>query len=167
MTAPGTDLGFPAYVAQRRPALLRAAWAITGDPHTAEDLVQDALVKVAERWHLIREPRAVDAYVRRAMLNQHRSATRRPYARHERPTGHVPDGVVPSAGHDETDDLWALVVTLPPRQRCAVALRYFEGLSELETAAALRCSQGTVKSNTSRGLATLRRLVHDTERYIA
>ena len=164
------DETFEEYVAQRRPALLRSAWAITGDRHAAEDLVQEALVKVGERWHLIREPRAVDAYVRRALVNGHRTAIRRPQSRHEHVTGHLPDGVVPAETSSQGPgaDLWPLVAALPPRQRCAVALRYYEGLTEVETAEVLRCSLGTVKSNTSRGLATLRRLAaHDPERFIA
>ncbi len=170
------DTDCTAYVADRRPALLRAAVAIAGDPHTAEDLLQAALAKVCSRWELIREPRALDGYVRRTMRNQYASWCRESWRRHERPSdrlpelladlGREPGGEAPPPGREHA--LWPLVSALPPRQRSAVVLRYYEGLTEAETSQVLRCSLGTVKSNTSRGLATLRRLaVHDPERFIA
>jgi RNA polymerase sigma-70 factor (sigma-E family) len=164
--APAVHDDFAAYVAERRPALLRAAWAITGDPDTAEDLLQSALARVCDRWGSIREPRAADAYVRRTMANQYASWFRQPWRTRERATADVPEPherwrqcatAQPGAGRE----LWPLVASLPPKQRSAVALRYYEGLSEIETARVLRCSLGTVKSNTSRGLATLRRLARE------
>lgn len=168
MTAPLTSLpspdvpDFAAYVAARRPALLRAACAIAGDPHSAEDLLQTALINVAPRWETIRDPRAIDAYVRRAMRNQHASWFRQPWRRRERATADLPEPqtrwhpCTTRAGDENA--LWPLVEALPPRQRSAVVLRYYEGLSEAEASRVLRCSLGTIKSNTSRGLSTLRRL---------
>ena len=158
----GTDRDFAAYVAERRPALLRWARAVAGDPHTAEDLLQAALVRVLPHWGDLREPAAADAYVRRTILRQHNSWQRQPWRRDERPTEVVPE---PDASHDLPDspdpyvgaELWRLVSVLPAQQRAAVALRFYEGLSVAETAAVLGCSPGTVKSNTSRGLAALRR----------
>ena len=177
MTAPPTSLpgpdlpdlrdppelpDFASYVAARRPALLRAACAIAGDPHSAEDLLQTALINVAPRWEAIRDPRAVDAYVRRAMRNQHASWFRQPWRKRERATADLPEPQSRwnpcTARLDGGGGLWPLVESLPPRQRSAVVLRYYEGLSEAETSRVLRCSLGTVKSNTSRGLSTLRRL---------
>ena len=170
---------FATYVATRRAALLRAATAITGDPHSAEDLLQSALASVCSRWESLRDHRAADAYVRRAMVNHHASWYRQAWRRHERSFGQLPEpqrrwadgatGAAAAAGDHGSPDggahggrsLWPLVAGLPPRQRAAVALRYYEGLSEAETARVLGCSLGTVKSNTSRGLATLRRLVMD------
>jgi RNA polymerase sigma-70 factor (sigma-E family) len=160
---PDTGPDFATYVAQRRPALLRAAHAITRDPDTAEDLLQSALASVFPRWHALRRHGAADAYVRRAMVNQHASWFRGSWRTRERVTDEVPepDGPGPdpldpaAAGPDRR--LWRLVATLPPRQRQTVVLRYYEGLTELETATVLRCSVGTVKSNTHRGLAALRR----------
>jgi RNA polymerase sigma-70 factor (sigma-E family) len=152
---------FATYVEQRRPALLRAAHAITRDPDTAEDLLQAALAGVLPRWHTLRHHGAADAYVRRAMVNQHASWFRESWRTRERPTGEVPEprtavAVHPAAAVPDRR-LWRLVATLPPRQRQTVVLRYYEGLTELETATVLRCSVGTVKSNTHRGLASLRR----------
>ncbi|MFC5175954.1 SigE family RNA polymerase sigma factor [Nocardioides taihuensis] len=149
-----------AWVTAHRPALLRAARAIAGDPDRAEDLLHGALVRVLPRWSSIRDHGAAEAYVRRTMENLQRSWYRRASHRHERATA-----VVPEPEPDPWSDpaplvaevpLWPLVAGLPARQRAAVVLRFYEGLSVAETAAALGCSTGTVKSNTSRGLDTLR-----------
>ena len=160
---------FAAYVAARRPALLRWARAVAGDPHTAEDLLQDSLVRVLPRWDDLRERAAADAYVRRTITRQYVSWQRQPWRRDEVVSADLPDAgpdlgpgpvtgpatdVVPGSGCR----LWDLVLALPPQQRAAVALRYYEQLSVAEAAAVLGCSTGTVKSNTSRGIAALRRL---------
>ena len=158
---------FAAYVANRRPALLRAARAISGDTDVAEDLLQAALVSVCSRWETLRDHRAADGYVRRTMVNQLASWHRSAYRRRECPLAVLPEPDPRWRGEDERGDghaLWPLVVALPPRQRSAVVLRYYEGLSEAETSAVLRCSLGTVKSNTHRGLSTLRRWAHDLDR---
>jgi RNA polymerase sigma-70 factor (sigma-E family) len=156
---PGEAEDLTSFVLARRPALLRAARAITGDEHTAEDLLQATLVSVLPRWEGLREPRAADAYVRRAMVNQHHSWYRQPWRRHERTVSWLPDQHVPDAAPPD-HGLWPLVAALPAAQRSAVVLRFYEGLSVAEAAAVLGCSTGTVKSNTSRGLAALRRVVH-------
>ena len=151
------------YLAERRPALLRAARAIARNNQDAEDLLQSALASVCVRWSGIRDHRAADAYVRRAMVNQHASWFRQKWRTHERVTETVPE---PRTGGEppEAEELvlWPLVVALPPKQRSAVVLRYYEDLSEAETAGALSCSRGTVKSNTSRGVASLRRTISGT-----
>ena len=156
----GTDADFASYVTARRPALLRFARAVAGDPHTADDLLQAALVKVLPRWQDLRDRDAADGYVRRTIANLHVSWHRQPWrhaeqsvawlTEHEGASHAVPDADV-DAGH-----LWSLVQALPPVQRATVALRYYEELSVAETAAVLGSSTGTVKSNTSRALATLR-----------
>ena len=154
---------FEAYVAQRRPALLRWARVVAGDPHSAEDLLQDSLVRVLPHWESIRERAAADAYVRRTITRQYVSWQRRRWRRDEIVSARVPEAAL--AAEVESDDgaeLWHLVLQLPPQQRTTVALRFLEQLSVAETAAVLGCSIGTVKSNTSRGLATLRRLATDT-----
>lgn len=155
-------IGFADYVARQRPALLRAARAIAGDADLAEDLLQCALVRVLPHWSDIREPAAANAYTRRAMHNQHVSWCRQGWRNHERSVAVVPD-VNPSYDRRPGGDpvLWQLVAALPSAQRSAVALRYYEGLSVNEAAQALGCSPGTVKSNASRGLASLRRLIAD------
>jgi RNA polymerase sigma-70 factor (sigma-E family) len=155
-----TSSDFAEYVAEKRPALLRAARAICGDPDLAEDLLQASLARVLPRWTSLREPGAADAYVRRAMLNQFRSWCRQPWRSRERATDDVPEPHPRWAKAPEPEelDVWPMVAALPRQQRSAVVLRFYEGLSVAETSAVLRCSSGTVKSNTSRGLASLRRL---------
>lgn len=154
---------FAAYVAERRPVLLRMARAITGDRDTAEDLLQSALVSVLPRWGTLRSRAAADAYVRRTMVNRHHSWYRQPWRRRELPVPELPDPPAPVAVADPMeiadthDSVWALVSALPERQRATLVLRFYEGLSERETALALGTSLGTVKSNTSRALASLRR----------
>jgi RNA polymerase sigma-70 factor (sigma-E family) len=159
----GTDLDFASYVTARRPALLRWAWSVAGDPHTAEDLVQASLVRVLARWDTLRDPAAADAYVRRTITHQFISWHRQPWRRDEVSTAALPERTTATAPAPEADgQLWSLVQELPAQQRAAVALRYYEELSVAETATVLGCSTGTVKSNTSRGLAALRRLAADT-----
>jgi RNA polymerase sigma-70 factor (sigma-E family) len=154
---------FATWVAASRPALLRAAWAITGDPDLAEDVLHSALASVLPKWGDLRDRRAANAYVRRAMVNHHHSWHRRPQNRLEQPVAVLPEPAAVATGSGEsvaTADqgrrLWELVLALPRQQRAAVVLRYYEGLSEAETAHALGVSLGAVKSNTSRGIANLR-----------
>lgn len=160
-------LDFESFVARTRPALLRKARYLTGEHHGAEDLVQTVLMKAYTSWDGLREPAAVNAYLRRAMVNQATSTWRRASRRHERSVVTVPEprrpgNVVPppkdGPAPDDRKLLWELVQRLPEQQRRAVVLRYYEELSEAETAQVLGVSVGTVKSNTSRGLQTLRRL---------
>lgn len=153
----GRDAEFSAWLEARQSSLMRTAWALTGNPHDAADLVQGAVAKLYLKWDDIADRGATDAWVRRVMVNDHTSLWRRAFKRRERSTDLVPETAV----HDVTDDgtsaaLWAHVHSLPPRQRAAVVLRYYEQLSEAETAEILGVSVGTVKSQTSRALATLR-----------
>jgi RNA polymerase sigma-70 factor (sigma-E family) len=148
---------FQDYVLARRRSLLRTAWLLTGDWQTAEDLVQTALMRCYPKWSRI-EPGAADAYVRRTMVNLHASAWRRRW-RGEVPTRQLPEHAALTDEYAATDERQTLLValaTLTPRQRAAVVLRYFEDLSEADTASALECSVGTVKSQTSKALAALR-----------
>jgi RNA polymerase sigma-70 factor (sigma-E family) len=162
----GPCLDFDDYVQRRRAALVRAAQALCHDQYRAEDIVQSALERTYVAWPRIRDPRAVDTYVRRAIYHEHVGAWRRRGHGAEVCTAEVSEPHrSPGEAHGSTlafDDrqrLWQLVLRLPPRQRAAVVLRYYEDLSEAETARVLACTVGTVKSNTSRGLATLRALV--------
>ena len=159
----GTEADFAAYVAERRPALLRWATVVAGDPHTAEDLVQASLVRVLPRWPGLREPAAADAYLRRTMANLHVSWHRQPWRRTERCVAWLPEPgpTSPPPMPSGPGGVWSLVLELPRVQRATIALRYYEGLSVAETAAVLGCSSGTVKSNCSRALATLRRRVEE------
>src|SRR4051794_13349355 len=158
--APMTDQAadFTAYLEARQQRLLRTAYLLTGDRHQAEDLLQTSLAKLYLAWDKVRDRGAVDAYVRRIMVNENNSLWRRGWKRREAPTDVVPET---SPVHDAYDEglgaaVWAVVATLPRRARAVVVLRYYEQLSEAETAEVLGISVGTVKSQTSRALAALR-----------
>ena len=148
---------FRAFVASRTPALLRSAYLLVGDHGQAEDLVQTALVKTYLAWSRIREPGAVESYVRRTMATTATSWWRGRRFR-ERVVETLPetaatDDLDPSL---ERDRLWSHLRQLPPRQRAVLVLRYYEGLSEAEIADSLGVSKGTVKSQNSKAMATLR-----------
>ena len=149
---------FRSYVVARSPALLRTAYMLTGNRADAEDLLQTALAKTYLAWDRIREREAVDGYVRRVMVNAQTSFWRRrrvsEYATDELPE--VAAGRDDTADLDLHDALWTALSALPKRQRAMVVLRYYEDLSEAETAQVMGVSVGTVKSTTSRALAKLR-----------
>ena len=146
---------FAQYVTLRLPALLRFGHALTGNPHDASDLVQDALERVGARWSSIDHDRgSADAYVRRSMLNARTSRWRR--RRRETLVAEIPDSTVQARDRLDDEPLWIALQTLPPRQRAVIVLRYYEDLSEAEIAGTLGISAGTVKSQASRAMATLR-----------
>ncbi len=152
------DADFTAYLQARQARLLGTAYLLTGDRHQAEDLVQTSLAKLYLAWDRVRDRESVDAYVRRIMVNENNSIWRRGWKRREFATGDLPEG---SPVHDVYDEglgaaVWEVVQTLPRKARAVVVLRYYEQLSEAETAAVLGISVGTVKSQASRALATLR-----------
>ena len=148
---------FRAYVSGRITALSRVAFLLTGDRHHAEDLVQVTLVRLARHWERVAGAGDPDRYVRRTMYSQHVSLWRRRWRgvdlRAEPPETAVPDTAA--------DVVRALVVRqalarLAPRQRAVLVLRYFEDLTEAETAEVLGCSVSTVKSQSRDALARLR-----------
>lgn len=150
-----TDVDFDAYVAARSRALLRTAYLLTHDHALAEDLLQTALSKAWFSWQRI--DGNPEPYVRRILVNTYASWWRRRW-NGELPTEELPE---PGAGDaartsDERSDLWDAMARLPRRQRAVIVLRYFEDLTEAETAATLGCSVGTVKSQASKALAKLR-----------
>ncbi|MET7961129.1 SigE family RNA polymerase sigma factor [Micromonospora zamorensis] len=149
---------FREFVAARSAALLRTAYLLTGDWATAEDLLQTALTKTYLAWKRLGGIEAVEPYARRVMVNTSTSWWRRRW-HGERPTEVLPE----RAGVDEIEQqldrdlLWRHLRELPNRQRAVLVLRYYEDMSEAQTAAMLDISPGTVKSQSSRALATLRR----------
>jgi RNA polymerase sigma-70 factor (sigma-E family) len=152
---------FRSYVVARSPALLRTAYLLTGSRADAEDLLQTALAKTYLAWDRIRDREALDGYVRRVMVNTQTSwwRRRRPeeYATDQLPERPVGDGSDDFASALTLHDaLWTALAGLPKRQRAMVVLRYYEDLSEAETAAVMGVSVGTVKSTTSRALTKLR-----------
>jgi RNA polymerase sigma-70 factor (sigma-E family) len=152
--------GFDSFVLARAGALRRSAWLLTGEPQLAEDLVQTALGKSYRVWTRM-APEEFEAYVRRVMFTSYLRWRRR-LSFHERPVEHLPDGTAPNAARPSGDLLNALR-TLPVRQRAVVVLRYFDDLTERETARVLGCSVGTVKSHTARALTALRQSTHLTD----
>ena len=152
---------FVEFVSARQYALQRFAFLLTSDHHAAEDLVQTALAKTFLTWGKLRDRGAADGYVRRIIVNEHSSLWRRAWKRNERPADQLPEQ--PASGRDieASDAMWQAIQTLPTRQRAAVVLRYYEDLTEAETAQVLNCSVGTVKSQTSRGIAALRASLAD------
>jgi len=155
---------FAAYVRARQRAFVRFAWLLTGDAYEAEDLVQSAFAKVYRRWdHIQGSP---DAYVRRSIVNEHASWWRRTWRHREVVDGPLVELLDPPAGGVEGHDaeLWTRVAGLPRQQRAVVVLRYYEDLTEAQTAQVLGCTVGTVKSHTSRALGALRVTMQGVER---
>ena len=156
------DAGFDAYVRQNGQALCRAAFLLTGDRHLAEDLVQTALAKVVGRWERVVAKGDPTPYLRIVIVRTAIAWRRRRWH------GEVPTSPLPETtdGNDDTrldgrDRLRQALLLLPTRQRAAVVLRFYEDLSEAETALTMGCSVGTVKSQTAKGLARLRTVLAD------
>jgi RNA polymerase sigma-70 factor (sigma-E family) len=155
------DADFRSFVQAREHALLRTAYLLTGDRHAAEDLLQGALEKAIRRWQHIREPAALEGYVRQIMYRDQVSAWRL------RPSREVLTELVPEprsapqpTPFDQVDDRASLrgaLLKLGRRQRAVLVLRFYEDLTEEQVAAALGVSLGTVKSQTARALENLRR----------
>lgn len=147
---------FAEFVRQALPGLLRYGHMLTGNPHDAADLVQTVLERVGARWQtIVRKNGDPGAYVRKAMVNAHISRWRR--SKRESLLAELPE--TPDAPHDdpfENEPLWAALRGLPPRQRAVMVLRYYEEMSEAEIAAVLGVSRGTVKSQASKAMTTLR-----------
>lgn len=158
-----TDGGFDDFVAARWSALFHLARLLTGgDRHRAEDLLQEALVKLWFAWPRVAD-QAPEAYVRKVLARAAaRSARRRWWG--ERPVGQLPEppsvGDV-SAAVAERSRLEAALSRLPPGQRAAVVLRYYQDLPEAQVAEALGCPLGTARSHAARGVARLRRILSD------
>jgi RNA polymerase sigma-70 factor (sigma-E family) len=149
---------FRAFVAARYPALVRTARLLVTDPTQAEDLTQNALLTTFVHWRSIREAHAAEAYTRTVLTRLAIKGGRRKW-RGERPTADLPESLVPGdryAGVDEADVVRRALAALPLEQRAVLVLRYYADLSEAQTAEALKCSVGTVKSRTSRALTALR-----------
>jgi RNA polymerase sigma-70 factor (sigma-E family) len=151
------DAGFDAFVRLHGQALCRAALLLTGDRHLAEDLVQTALAKVAGRWERVVANGDPLPYVRTVVVRTAIAWRRRRWH------GEVPTSPLPETSHtdlersvDGRDRLRRALLLVPPRQRAALVLRFYEDLSEADTATVMGCSVGTVKSQTAKGLARLR-----------
>lgn len=161
MSKPDPHASFEAYVHARNAALSRIAYLLTGDHHLAEDLVQQTLLRVVGRWERVVRAGDPDAYVRRVLYHQHIDWWRRRRATQvpgENPARSAPD---PSDAVVAAIAVRRALAQIAPRQRAVLVLRYFEDLSEAQTADTLGISVGTVKSQARDGLARLRLLAGD------
>lgn len=161
MALAGHDDALREFIAARRGPLLRSAFLLCGDVHEAEDLVQSTLVKVVLAGRRLDRIDNIEAYTRRTLMSVFISSRRRLWRR-EHPHAAPPDTT--EAAHGDLDMSLAVRTALaevPPRQRAVLVLRYWEDLSVEETAHILGVSTGTVKSQSARGLATLRSALGD------
>ncbi|GIJ51358.1 DNA-directed RNA polymerase sigma-70 factor [Virgisporangium aliadipatigenens] len=153
----GTDPAFVKFVQERSAALLRYGYVLTGDPHDAADLTQEALSRLGSSWSRVRSQDDPEGYVRTVMARLHISWWRR--RRRERSFGSVPEQAYTDVGFARTEaaaGLWRALAGLPPRQRAVLVLRYYESLADQEIATLLNISSTTVRSQAARGLAKLR-----------
>ncbi len=155
---------FELWVQARGGALARSAYLLTGDAHLAEDLLQETLTRVAQKWRKVVREGSPDPYARRVMHNLAVDAWRRRRARPAEVLGAVPAEL---AGRGDDADVERRVVLrdalarLTPRQRAVLSLRFYEDLTEVETASVLGCSVSTVKSTAREALARLRSVAPD------
>ncbi|GAB2459821.1 SigE family RNA polymerase sigma factor [Jatrophihabitans fulvus] len=156
MLREGQQVTFEQFLDERLRSLLKLAMVLCGSRPPAEDVVQEVLLRAHQQWSRIAAMDSPYGYVRAMVVNEHLSWRRR-NARTvtvaDVDTGSGPDHADTVAGRD---DLLRRLETLPPQQRAAIALRYFDDLPDDAIAEALQCSRGTVRSHISRGLATLR-----------
>lgn len=145
-------MDFEDFVRARGRALLRYGYVLTGNPHDAADLVQEALLKLSDRWRGVRNKQDPEGYVRTIMTRQHVSWWRR--RRKEDLTAEPPEG----SYHDTHSfgEIWRDLRALPPKQRTVLVLRYYEDLADEEIAQLMGISRATVRSQAFRALATLR-----------
>jgi RNA polymerase sigma-70 factor (sigma-E family) len=143
--------------------LRRSAYLLCGDWHLADDLAQQTLIKMHDAWPRIARRHQPVSYARKTLLRCWLDERRRPWRRSEERGDDVPEPLDhdadPARRHEHAlarDELLDALATVPPRQRAVLVLRFFESLSVEETARALGCSAGTVKSQTARGLTALR-----------
>ena len=147
------------FAAARLPALLRYAVMLTGDPHLAQDLVQETMVRIQLNWRRVSRAEAPEGYVRRMLTNQFLDWRRTSWWK--RVLLHPdPEGAAVTTDHaaavDARDEMWSRLARLPRQQRAALVLRYYEGLPDAEIAETLGCAVGTVRGYISRALSTLR-----------
>lgn len=150
--------GYREFVAGRMDQLRRTAFVLSGDWHSADDLVSATLVKLFRHWDRASTMDNPEAYARRVLLRAWLDERRRPWRR-EHARSAVPDRPTAERGTDQVIDRMALLdllAELPPKRRAVIVLRYFCDLSVEDAATTLNCSPGTVKSQTARALQTLR-----------
>ena len=157
---------FDAFVAGSGSRLLRTAYLLTGDQRAAEDLLQDALLRVWSRWSRVRAAEHPLAYARRVLVTTSVSRWRASRSRTagERLVAEPPETSTRDDQPDRDDELWQAVLSLPPRQRAVMVLAYYEDLTDADTADVLGCTVGTVKSQRAKALRSLRVRLAEEER---
>ncbi|WP_018686794.1 SigE family RNA polymerase sigma factor [Actinokineospora enzanensis] len=154
------DAEFGEYLDSRASVMRRTAYLLSGgDWHRAEDLVQTTLAKIYVAWPRLNRDGSVDAYSRKVMVRTAIDESRRAFRRRENVVEQLPEVGVEGPGVDDAVDVRRALAQLPAGQRAVVVLRYWEDLSVAETAQALGKSEGTIKSQAAKGLATLRKLL--------
>lgn len=154
------EQGFTDYFASRSGALRGTAYLLCGDWHRAEDLVQTAFVKLYRAWNRVSAHDTLDAYTRKILVRTYLDENRRGFFFREKPTADHDEVSAPPAGSPEDRLVLLHALTgVAPRQRAALVLRFWEDMSVEDTARAMGCTEGTVKSQTARGLDALRQLV--------
>lgn len=155
---------FGEFALARSPALRRTAYLLCGDWHQAEDLVQTALTRMYLVWRRVTRRDRLEGYLRQVVLRAYLDDRRRGWFRRESVCEELPDQpAAQPASCEERLVIFQALTKVPPGQRTVLLLRFWEDLGVEETAAVLGCSTGTVKSQTARGLATLRNLLQATE----
>jgi RNA polymerase sigma-70 factor (sigma-E family) len=164
------EQGFREFAVTHAASLRRTAFLFCGDWHTAEDLMQASLMKLYQAWHRVQQQDHVAAYARKILLRTWLDEKRRPWRRVEQRDGEMPELADSDADPELVSSrLWArelvgkALLKVPPRQRAVLVLRYFEDLSVTDVAAVMGCTEGTVKSQTARGLVALRVAVDQLE----
>ncbi|ATE57714.1 MULTISPECIES: RNA polymerase sigma factor [Actinosynnema] len=164
------EQAFRDFAERQAGALRRTAYLFCGDWHTAEDLMQATLLKLYQAWHRVEWRDNANAYARKVLLRTWLDERRRPWRRAEQRDGELPEVADAAADPDLAGErLWARdlvhagLLRVPPRQRAVLVLRYFEDLPVSEVAVAMGCTEGTVKSQTARGLVALRAAVEAVE----
>ncbi|MER7280243.1 SigE family RNA polymerase sigma factor [Dactylosporangium sp. NPDC000244] len=158
-------MGFEEYVRLRGERLVRLARLLVRDRHLAEDLVQEVLGRAYVRWDRVSRADDIDVYVRRMLVNRHISWRRRRSSSEVATDAFGDLAAATDIGAEaaERSAAWALIADLPPKQRATIVLRYYEDLDDATIACILGCSQATVRSQSMRALATLRRQLADRE----
>jgi RNA polymerase sigma-70 factor (sigma-E family) len=149
---------FDDFVDERLDGLLRYASVLTCDAELAQDVVQEVLLRAQQKWRRIGPMGAPTAYVKRMILNEYLSLRRRRAVHEAASAALVRDEVVddPSGSYNEREAMLARIAALPPKQRAAVVLRYYEDRTDGEIAELLGCGASTVRSHLARALAALR-----------
>ena len=159
---PDRDREFREFFDTEFRSLRRLAFLLTSDWTEAEDLAQEAMVRTYRAWHRIRQRKQPGAYARTVLVNKHRSMLRRAMVEAKHIVHRMPDLPKPDGLDEDQVVVWEAVKELPPRERQALVLRYYEDLPQAEIAEVMACPVGTVKSITHRAIGRLRESLGET-----